>query len=113
MGIQDEQVGASPLVGASQTTLHSHPGGGGGADVKSGIEVGVGDQTQRIVTFNTAFATTPNVVTTLVRITGEPNDVPTIDSVTTTSFRLRILKHHGGTAHTWDVHWIATDAGNP
>ena len=48
MAIQSEPVAASPLVDGSQTSLHSHPGGGGDSEV---TVVKVGDVTNATTAF--------------------------------------------------------------
>ena len=53
-----EPVAEKTLVDGSETTLHSHPGGGGGGLVnKSGEETTDGSG-EAVVTFNTAYANT-------------------------------------------------------
>ncbi len=62
MALQSEPVAHNDLVAGSDTTLHSHAGGGGGADVKAGNETAIAENTTRAVSFTTAFSGTPNVV---------------------------------------------------
>lgn len=110
-GWASEQIAHSDLVGGGLTALHSHTGGGGGADVKSGKVTGLSDGSSTGVTFTTAFSSTPNVVATLNgNIDGD--DVAKVYSISTAGFTVAIQKIHGGSGHTWDVEWIATDAGN-
>lgn len=100
---QSEAVAHSELVDGSQTPLHTHPGGGGGADIKSGQSTGPKATTVQ-VDFNTAFAGVPRVTLT----PWSPHVVELV-AVTTTYF-------------TWTndsknvdvtIDWIATDAVNP
>ncbi len=90
------------------------PGGNGsGANVKSGIVAGLADNASEIVIFATAFASVPNVTLTLRIINGFGVDMPMLIAPSTTQFAVRVHKGHGGSGHTYDVHWIATDAGDP
>lgn len=41
MALQTEPVAHNNLVSGGQTALHSHAGGGGGADVKAGNETAI------------------------------------------------------------------------
>lgn len=97
------------LTDGSETNLHSHAGGGGGADVKSGtvsiLENGTVD-----ITFATAFSTTPVVVAN-VQDSGEYNVIQ-ITAVSTTGATLALEKVGGGSSSTYLVGWMATDAGN-
>lgn len=87
------------------------PGGGGGSDVKSGVETSITVNETRSVTFGTAFASTPNV-TAQYGGTGNADDRMTIviANVSTTGFDM-ILRGNPSTVIT-DLQWIATDAGN-
>lgn len=112
MGLVSEQSGAAPLVGGGDTTLHSHPGGGGGPVVKSGQATGGS------VTFGTAFAGVPNVV-----LTGLENDegsqvlVVWVLTKSATGFTYHIRQHTSFSTYTdvtatMLVEWVATNAGN-
>ena len=110
MTTQSEEVAHADLVSGSPTSLHSHAGGGGGTDVKSGTVAGI-EGTWVTVTFATAFASTPHVVTGFE--TGTLNNLiePTqLRNISTTGFEVT-YDHKNGLAYT--IHWIATDAGNP
>lgn len=89
------------------------PGGGNGsgANVKSGRET-IPDTNSVIVTFATPFASVPEVVASSGSNINAA-DVVVLWSVTTTQFIVGVKKNHGGASHTHDVHWIATDAGDP
>ncbi len=91
------------------------PGGGNGsgADVKSGTVSSAGDDAQGDVVFGTAFASTPRVVASLDPTGGFGDDTVFIIIISTTGFTWRTFKGHGGSGHTYNIHWIATDAGNP
>ena len=113
MALQGEPVAHNDLVSGAQTALHSHAGGGGGgADVKSGFESAVAEGGTRVVTFNTAFASTPNVVANCADISAQLSFVNS-NSVSTTGFTIEVVMGGGGGNATRDVAWIATDAGNP
>ena len=104
MVLQSEAVAHKELVDGSETTKHSHPGGGSGPNVKSGTVVTSGGSGS--VTFNTAFSSVP-------RVTLTPYD---------TSLNLRdalwIIRSINVNGFSFDVDgdatycWIATDAGN-
>ena len=110
MAIQGEPVAHNDLVNSSTTSLHSHAGGG--ADVKSGIELAVTEGGSRVVTFNTDFASTPNVVVSCADVSTQITLVHA-HTVSTTGFTIDAVKSGGGGSVNRDVAWIATDAGNP
>lgn len=112
MTIQGEPVASNELVAGGQTSLHSHAGGGGGADVKSGFESAVSEGGSRTVTFNTAFSASPNVVVSISDTSSQLTFVQA-HTVSTTGFTIDAIKSGGGGNVTRDVAWIATDAGNP
>ena len=105
MALQSEQVGHAALVGGGQTALHSHAGGGGGgADVKSGtVSATTGSNN---VTFNTAFASTPQVVLTVYDNIQLRDCLWQVTAVSTTGFTFEVDANA-------KYMWIATDAGNP
>lgn len=86
--------------------------GGGGADVKNGFESAIAENSTRAVTFNTAFAGTPNVV---VGFADDTSQISVVHAhmVSTTGFTIQVVKSGGGGSVNRDVYWIATDAGNP
>lgn len=55
---QSENVAHNELVGEAQTSLHSHPGGGGGGLVDKGGTVTTNVQGVATVTFNTPYGST-------------------------------------------------------
>ncbi len=112
MATQSEAVAHAELVAGGPTTKHSHPGGGGGADVKSGRESAITEGSTRAVAFVTPFAATPHIVVGFGDTSGEDSDVSAI-SETVNGFTIQVTKQGGGPARNRDVHWIATDAGNP
>jgi len=75
---------------------------GGGANVKSGTVSGSSGS----VTFNTAFASTPQVVMTSLGSTATRDCILRVDSVSTTGFDWTADISQG-------AGWIATDAGDP
>jgi len=109
---QSEQVAHNELVGAGQTSLHSHAGGGG-ADVKGGHVANITCGSYADVTFTTAFASTPSVAAT-GDVTAAKEHTVMISNVSVNGFRINVSKDHtGGGCSTVGVYWIATDAGNP
>ncbi len=111
MAVQSEQVAHSDLISGGQTSLHSHAGGGGGANVKSGFESAVTEGGTRAVTFNTAFAATPDVVVSFADSSAEIS-VLAAHTVSVSGFTITVTKSGGGGSANRDVAWIATDAGN-
>lgn len=81
-------------------------------DVKSGKELNVADDSTQAVTFTTAFTNTPHVVVCGAEQVNA-DDFFRAFNESTTGFTIHIRKGHGGAGHTWDVFWIATDAGDP
>ncbi len=112
MTIQGEPVAHNDLVSGAQTSLHSHAGGGGGADVKSGFEATIAEGGSRVVTFNTAFSSAPNVVVSCSDTSTQLTFVQA-HTISTTGFTINAVKSGGGGNANRDVAWIATDAGNP
>ena len=108
MTVVAEQVAAAPLVGAGQTALHSHAGGGG-ADVQSGT-VTLGDGTTTVVTFGNAFVAIPRIVASFQ---NAPQGIDLAYALTpsTTQVTIGVFKGHGGGNHSGNIiAWIATDA---
>ena len=106
-----EEVGAKELTDGSVTTLHSHSGGGG-VDVKNGVETGISCGSTRSVVFTTPFSSTPSVV---VGDNGDSAKEHTLKaiSVTVNGFTIQVDKSHtGGACSDVGVYWIATNAGN-
>ena len=110
MAVQNEKVAHSALVGGGETALHSHAGGGGGANVKSGVVTGMAYGTQA-VSFGTAFSSTPRVVVSYASAKTR-GDVISYESASTTGFTLRYTKIGGGGNENADISWLATDAGS-
>ncbi len=89
---------------------------GDGVDVRSGVILNAVDGSFGTVQFavdpNNRFANIPSVVLTL----QGPSlvvDILILSYVVTNGFEWNIVKGHGGAAHTWNIHWIATDALGP
>jgi len=101
MTIQSEQNAHASLVSGTQITLHSHSGGGGGVDVKSGSAT-IPSKTWTVVSFATAFTSTPAVVGAVSK-----NTMWSIRNVTVNGFEVYL--NTTGNNTFW---WIATDAGN-
>lgn len=81
-------------------------------DIKAGNVATITDGGSSTVTFNTAFATTPNVVATFTDIQGA-TDLIELSAISSTAFTININKGHGGANHDHSVDWIATTAGDP
>ena len=80
-------------------------------DVKSGLEPAITEGTTRVVSFGTAFSSTPDVV---ISFADNSSEVSTCSSfgVSTTGFTIGVEKVGGGQSRDRNVSWIATDAGN-
>ena len=111
MALQSEPVAHNGLVAGSDTTLHSHTGGGGGADIKAGNETTITEGGSRSVTFTTAFSATPNVVVGFSDNSTQIS-VCSAHTVSTSGFTIMVVKSGGGGNSNRDVSWIATDAGD-
>ena len=96
---------------ASGNLEYELPSGGGGANVKSGLESAITEGTTRAVTFVTAFSSTPNVVVSFSDNSSEQSTCMA-HSVSTTGFTIGVEKIGGGQNRDRTVAWIATDAGN-
>ena len=85
-----------------------------GIDIRSGVILNAVDGSFGIVQFaadpNNRFANIPQVVLTL-HGNSLAIDILILSYVTTNGFEWNIFKGHGGASHTWNIHWIATDAG--
>lgn len=81
-----------------------------GLNVKSGSIVVTEDSSQA-VTFNTAFASTPNV--TVNPISADSSHTATHSTPTVNGFTVYMNKTGGGAAGDVTVEWIATNVGNP
>lgn len=112
MAIASEPVAHNELVAGTDTTKHSHAGGGGGPDVKAGNETGIVEGATRAVSFTTAFSATPNVVVGFSDNSTQIS-VCSAHTVSTTGFTIMVVKSGGGGNASRDVSWIATDAGDP
>lgn len=104
MAKQGEAVAHPDLVNGSQTALHIHAGGGNGVNVKSGIKVATAGSNS--VVFNTAFASTPQVVLTVQDSIVLRDCLYEVTAVSTTGFSF-----DADASATYA--WIATDAGDP
>lgn len=85
---------------------------GGGADVKSGFESAIAENSTRDVVFATAFLSNPDVVVNFADNSSEIS-VIAAHTVSTTGFTIAVTKSGGGGSTSRDVYWIAADAGNP
>ncbi len=84
-------------------------GGGGGADVKSGVATNIDSLVLGTITFATAFASAPSVVVSWEASALRETKKYHITNVTTAQFQILYEEKQG--QHI-DIHWIATDAGN-
>ena len=109
MALQTEQVAHSALVGGSQTTLHSHAGGGGGLATKTG-QVTTNSSGVASVTFTTAFASTNYAISLTPQ---DPSDAvfATYNSKATTGFGVHSYEDKGQNAGNVTVDWIAIAYG--
>ena len=87
------------------------PGGGGGANVKTGIETGISENSERAVSFNTSFSSVPEVVCEFADTSDESSTL-SAHTITITGFTIKIVKIGGGGSVNRDVDWIASDSGN-
>ena len=94
-------LGAKELCDQSETGLHSHAGGGGGANVKSG-SLTVPSKIWTSVTFTTAFSAAPSVTGAVSKDTNW-----SLRNITVNGFEVYLNTQGNNTF--W---WIATDAGN-
>lgn len=106
MAVEKEYPGHPDLTGGGETSLHSHAGGGGGADVKGGIVTGVSESSQKQVNFGTAFGSTPTVTATVKDTGGNKSSTPCVEDITTGGFKISTK------GDDIDILWVATDAGN-
>ncbi len=81
-------------------------------DIKSGNIASILDGASATITFNTAFASTPNVVATFSNIQAATDTIE-LSAISTTAFTITIDKGHGGANDDHSVDWIATNAGDP
>lgn len=100
----EEEIGHASLVGGGETSLHSHPGGGNGVNVKSGIKTA--STGGNSVIFATPFASTPHVVLTVRGNINLRDCIYKVTSISTTGFSFEVDL---GCSYIW----IATDAGDP
>ncbi len=108
MAREVEEVAHPELVAGSDTTKHSHAGGG--TDVKSGTISGQSD-VWNVVSFATAFAAVPRVVFSLDgSVTQGIIQCSYYRNVTVNGFEIWYAAKSG---ESLTIAWIATDAGNP
>lgn len=109
------QAGKAATVKDTEDGLEFKEAGGGGVDVRSGVITNVqcGDFGIQRFTYEPedGFVNTPYVTLTLHGM-SRAVDILILTDVGKVGFGWKIFKGHGGATHTWDIHWIATDAGN-
>ena len=111
---QGEAVADAALVDGSQTSLHSHPGGGGGGLIdKSGI-VNTGGGNEVAVTFNTPYSDTNYFI---VLTAGQSNDAIIVNMKTGTKtvsgFTVITMDDGGKAENGVDVYWATGPYSNP
>ena len=85
------------------------------ADVDTEIKSGsfnADDGSTTVITFNTSFSSIPEVTASFATDNGASKDEIAIIQVNTNQVSIKIQKGHGGANDNWDIHWIATNAGN-
>lgn len=86
-----------------------------GPVVKSDVILNVVDEQTGSVRFSTFFEVsifvTPHV-TLALRGNVRAVDLPILTLVTPEGFDWVVHKGHKGPSHTWDLYWMAVDAGN-
>ncbi len=111
---QNEVVAHNELVGGSQTSLHSHPGGGGGGLVdKAGLVTSDGSA-EAIVTFNTPYSD----LNYFIQLTaGESEDAVICNmksgTKTVSGFTIKTLDDGGKVEANVDVYWATGPYSNP
>ena len=108
MALTSEQVAHSELVGGSQTSLHSHAGGGSQVIKAGSVTTGGGGTAG--VTFGSAFADTSYYISLTPQ---DPSDavMATYESKATTGFTVTTYEDKGQTAESVTVDWIAIHLG--
>ena len=94
MTVQDEDIGHKDLVGAGETALHTHAGGGS-IEIDSGQAV-VPAKADTQVDFGITFTATPRVF-----LTAWNNDFTWLTEVTTTYFKFDNDKNSGTLTVDW------------
>lgn len=109
--LQSEQIAHKDLVGGSETTLHSHAGGGSGPVIKAGT-VTTNVDGVAIVTFNTAFPNT-NYAILLTPLNPADGIMAMYDSKSVGGFGVETREDKGATKADITVDWIAIPYSNP
>jgi len=104
MAIQSEQVAHNELVGGSETTLHSHAGGGSQIIKAGSVTTGGGGSAS--VTFGTAFSDTSYYISLTPQ---DPGDAVMAEytSKATTGFTVNTYEDKGQSKGSVTVDWIA------
>ena len=104
-------LGARELCDASETTLHSHPGGGNGAVIKAGT-ISSNAQGNGSVVFGTAFASINYAISLSCE---DPGDAPIVYwlNKTVAGFDIKTMDDGGKVESNVTVDWIATPYSNP
>ena len=106
-----DRVGHTNLVDGLETTLHSHPGGGGGAVIKAGTITTDGNGIGSVV-FATPFADT-NYAISLSGDGSVDDIIVTWLNKTVNGFDVRTNDDGGKVEGSTTVTWIATPYSNP
>ncbi len=114
MVTQSESVGHAELVGGAETTLHSHPvGGGRGLVDKAGL-VNTGSGNEVAIVFNTPY---PDTNYFILLTAGQSNDAIILNMKTGTKavdgFTVVSLDDGGKAENGVDVYWATGPYSNP
>jgi hypothetical protein len=111
MALQSEPVAHPNLVGGSDTTLHSHAGGGSGPTIKAGTITTDGGGAAT-VSFNTAF---PDTNYAILLTPQNPSDavMASYNSKAVGGFGVETHEDKGQSKGSVVVDWIATPYSNP
>lgn len=111
---QSVEVAHPELVDGTSTTLHSHPGGGGGGLVDKAGMVTTDGSGEAAVTFNTNYGSTDYFIQLTA---GESTDAIICNMKTGTKnvsgFTLTTLDDGGKTETNIDVYWCTGPYSNP
>ena len=111
---QSEQVAHDELVGGSETSLHSHAGGGGGGLVDKGGTVTTDGSGEASVSFNTSYSDTNYFI---LLTSGENSDayMPLVIAGTKAvdGFSINTKEDKGGNEPNVDVYWATGPYSNP
>lgn len=104
-------LGAKELCDGSETSIHSHAGGGGGPTIKSGSVTTDGGGTVA-VTFGSAF---PDTNYSILLTPQDPSDAvfATYQNKATTGFTITSYEDKGQVKGSVTVDWLVVSYSNP